>query len=247
MKPGDSGPQHAHSQRTALVVDDDEDARTIVCSALEVMDFISLQAADGATALRLFDECSPDLVILDYMMPFMSGVEVCARIKSEERGKLVPVIMLTALDDVRNKVSALEGGADDYLTKPFHYQELQARIRAQLRVRDLNQQLHIANQELLRMQERLVATERQLAVGQLAGTAAHELGQPLAAMLLNFHLLELLPKSDERFSRALEAVKNDARRMAGMLERLKLAQADKTSEYYDGSKIISLAEQSEKQ
>jgi signal transduction histidine kinase len=135
---------------------------------------------------------------------------------------------------------ALEEGVDDYITKPFNYQELQARVKALLRMRDLNVALRQKNEELKLMQERLVAQERQLAVGQLAGTAAHQLGQPLSAILLNCYLLEQLPKDDAKFVGALTAIKSDAKRMADMIERLRAVNASEREEYYGDTEILKL-------
>jgi signal transduction histidine kinase len=90
------------------------------------------------------------------------------------------------------------------------------------------------------MQERLVAQERQLAVGQLAGTAAHQLGQPLSAILLNCYLLEQLPKDDAKFVGALTAIKSDAKRMADMIERLRAVNASEREEYYGDTEILKL-------
>ena len=151
--------------------------------------------------------------------------------------------MLTARTDVKDKVFALEGGAEDYLTKPFHYQELQARINALLRVRDLNVQLKDKNDELTALQGKVVAQERQLAVHQLAGTAAHQLGQPLAAIMLNCHLIENLPPTDARHQKALMAVKSDAKRMGEMIERLKRTDAGKQGEYFGKDAILKVPEE----
>ena len=165
-------------KRTLLIADDDADTRAIVGSAIQMLGHDFVEAGDGAQALTLATQVKIDLAILDVMMPEMPGTSVCEGIKKLEGGEFIPVLMLTARDSVKDKVTALEGGADDYLTKPFHYQELQARIKALLRVRELNLRLRDKNTELQAMQEKLVQQERQILVAQLAGTAAHQLGQP---------------------------------------------------------------------
>ena len=228
------------SERNILVVDDDQDSRTIAADVLRMLGFSVHEAPDGESGLRALAEASFDLVVLDYMLPGLSGPEVCAKIKSVEGGSLVPVLMLTARTDIKDKVSALEGGADDYLTKPYHFQELQARTKAWLRVRDLNVALREKNEELERVQSKLVQQERQLAALQIAGTAAHQLGQPLSAIVLNCHLLEAVPSGDARAAKALSAIKNDANRMAAMIEGLKRVDASKTESYHGGTKILEL-------
>jgi signal transduction histidine kinase len=93
------------------------------------------------------------------------------------------------------------------------------------------------------MQEKLVQHERQVVVSQLAGTAAHQLGQPLSAIMLNCHLLERLPSTDERFQKALQAVKADAKRMAELIERLRGVDAKKTEAYHGEARILNLEKQ----
>lgn len=90
------------------------------------------------------------------------------------------------------------------------------------------------------MQQRLVDQERQLAVGQLAGTAAHQLGQPLSSILLNCFLLDQLPKSDPKFVGALAAIKNDAKRMAEMIDKLRSVKASEQEEYFGSTQILKL-------
>lgn len=134
----------------------------------------------------------------------------------------------------------MQDGADDYLTKPFHYEELQARVKSQLRIRECSLRLQEKNDELLAMQEKLIQQERQLLVTEFAGTAAHSLGQPLSAIMLNCHLLETLPKEDKKYQQALLAVKNDSRRMAEMLEKLKAIDPEKKQEYYGKTEILDI-------
>ncbi|MBX7143318.1 MAG: response regulator [Oligoflexia bacterium] len=230
----------ANEKRTILVADDDADTRAIVTSAIQMLGHNSVEAADGRQALSLSRELGIDLAVLDIMMPEVNGNEVCQSIKQSEFGPYIPVLMLTARDNVKDKVSSLDGGADDYLTKPFHYQELQARIRALLRVRELNERLRSQNDQLKAMQATIVSQERQLLVNQLAGTAAHQLGQPLSAILLNCHVIETLPAGDPRAQRSLAAIKQDAKRMAEMIERLRSADASKTQSYHGKTAILEL-------
>jgi DNA-binding response OmpR family regulator len=119
--------------RTILVVDDEPTLRETLAEALEADGFQVVTAADGREALARFREHRPDLVLLDLMLPELSGIEVC-RIIRHESG--VPILMLTARSSELDKVVGLELGADDYVTKPFSLRELTARIRALLRRTD---------------------------------------------------------------------------------------------------------------
>lgn len=116
-----------------LIAEDDRNIRRGLADALELEGYRAIQAADGSEALKLFHECKPDLLLLDIMMPGLSGYEVCRRIRHDN--PLIPVIMLTAKSEEIDKVLGLELGADDYVTKPFGLRELSARIAAQLRRR----------------------------------------------------------------------------------------------------------------
>ena len=116
--------------RTILVVDDEPTLRETLVEALEADGFRVVSAADGREALTRFRAERPDLVLLDLMLPELSGIEVCRIIRAESG---VPIVMLTAKDSELDKVVGLELGADDYVTKPFSLRELSARIRALFR------------------------------------------------------------------------------------------------------------------
>ncbi|HEX6487769.1 MAG TPA: response regulator transcription factor [Candidatus Dormibacteraeota bacterium] len=113
-----------------LVVEDDEAIRDVVKYNLVAAGYEVMEASDGAIALRTARTGRPDLVILDLMLPGMSGLEVC---RSLRRDSVVPIIMLTARDSETDRVVGLELGADDYITKPFSMRELLARVGAVLR------------------------------------------------------------------------------------------------------------------
>jgi len=115
-----------------LVVDDERAVRESLRRALELEGYEVELAEDGHDALvRLEGERQPDVVLLDVLMPGIDGLEVCRRLRRD--GSDLPVLMLTARDEVRNRVEGLDAGADDYVTKPFALEELLARIRALLR------------------------------------------------------------------------------------------------------------------
>jgi DNA-binding response OmpR family regulator len=116
--------------RTILVVEDETTLRETLAEALEAEGFRVVSAGDGREALTRFREDRPDLVLLDLMLPELSGIEVCRIIRAESG---VPIVMLTAKDSEVDKVVGLELGADDYVTKPFSLRELSARIRALFR------------------------------------------------------------------------------------------------------------------
>jgi two-component system, OmpR family, response regulator MprA len=117
--------------RQLLVVDDEPPMRTALKRALELDGFEVALATDGCEGLYRADALSPDLIVLDLLMPGVDGIEVCRRLRA--RGDRTPVLVLTARDGVADRVEGLEAGADDYMVKPFALEELLARVRALLR------------------------------------------------------------------------------------------------------------------
>src|SRR5207249_12122979 len=107
-------------------------SRRLLRAILEPLGYEVQEAADGDEALSSLAESTPDLVLLDLMMPRRDGYSVCREIKSDSRTRLVPVIILTTLDQMQDKLKAIELGADDFLNKPFHTLELTTRIRSLL-------------------------------------------------------------------------------------------------------------------
>ncbi|MBP8851924.1 MAG: phosphate regulon transcriptional regulator PhoB [Moraxellaceae bacterium] len=116
-----------------LVVDDEAAIREMIVMALELAGFECLAAEDAVSALNLIIDERPALILLDWMLPGMSGIELARRLKRDESTSEIPVIMLTARGEEDNKIQGLDAGADDYITKPFSTRELVSRIRAVLR------------------------------------------------------------------------------------------------------------------
>jgi two-component system phosphate regulon response regulator PhoB len=124
------------SHKTApkvLLVEDEPAQREVIAYNLEAEGFDVVQAGDGEEAMLLVEEEAPDIVILDWMMPKLSGIEVCRRLKMRAETQKLPVIMLSARGEEVDRVRGLETGADDYVIKPFSVMELMARVRVQLR------------------------------------------------------------------------------------------------------------------
>ncbi len=116
-----------------LIVDDEAAIREMIAIALEMAGFECLEAEDALSAHHIIVDERPALVLLDWMLPAMSGIELARRLKREENTREIPIIMLTARGDEDNKIQGLDAGADDYMTKPFSTRELISRIKAVLR------------------------------------------------------------------------------------------------------------------
>lgn len=130
----------------ALVVDDGEANRELIEACLAGVECEVRMAADGPSALQAIQGYVPDLVLLDVQMPGMDGYEVCQRIKTNPRTRLIPVVMITSLDRTRDRVRALEAGADDYMSKPVDRIELVARVKSALRLKRVYDSLDSAEQ-----------------------------------------------------------------------------------------------------
>ena len=120
-------------QPTVLVVEDEPAQREVLAYNLEAEGFRVSRAENGEEALLLVDEDAPDIIVLDWMLPRVSGIEVCRRLKMRTDTRNVPIIMLSARSEEVDRVRGLETGADDYVVKPYSVIELMARVRAQLR------------------------------------------------------------------------------------------------------------------
>jgi len=163
-----------------LVVDDSRANRELIEACLAGIDCEVRLAPDGRTAIRIVEAECPDLVLLDVQMPGMDGYEVCRWIKANSATRLVPVVMITALDRTEDRVKALEWGADDFMTKPVQRVELVARVRSALRLKALYSTLDSAEQVIFALaaavEAKDVLTERHT---QRVAEAARRLGQRL--------------------------------------------------------------------
>ncbi len=140
---------------TILVVDDQEDNVELLRARLLARGYVVRVATNGQQALDSVQELAPDLILLDVMMPGMSGIEVVRRIKKDENLPFIAVIMQTALDSTESRVEGLDAGADDYITKPINFAELEARVRSMLRIKRLQEELESRERELEEMNDRL--------------------------------------------------------------------------------------------
>ncbi len=131
-----------HLPRSAiLVVDDNPQNVELVQAYLETMNCVTQVAVDGVDALAKVASFKPDLIILDIMMPRLSGFEVCRRLKADPKTRAIPILMVTALHELGDIERGVESGTDDFLTKPVNKLELLTRVKSLLRIRHLQGQL----------------------------------------------------------------------------------------------------------
>jgi DNA-binding response OmpR family regulator len=160
-----------------LVVDDDQYIRLILQKRFILQGYTVLVAEDGERGLEAAKAELPDLIISDWMMPKMDGLEFCRLAKQNEKLRFTYFILLTARDTQDDKIEGIETGADDFVTKPFNDRELLARVRAGLRIS--------------RLQKEIADLQHQKAISELALTLGHEINNPLGIMML---LLQMLQK-----------------------------------------------------
>jgi putative two-component system response regulator len=167
-------------QQVVLVVDDHPLNLELIEGCLADIDCRVITATDGIEALELVKRDHPDLVLLDVMMPRMDGYEVCQRLKASPEGKLLPVVMVTALGQIADRVRGLEVGADDFIVKPIERVELVARVRSLLRVKQLYDRLDDAQRTIFSLARAVEAKDSSLeAHTERVGMNARRVGQML--------------------------------------------------------------------
>jgi signal transduction histidine kinase len=151
-----------------LIVDDAVDTVELLRKRFRAEGYDTDEAYNGEEALQKVIEYNPDLIVLDVMMPKIDGYEVCQRLKSDEKTRYIPILMLTAKGEVEHKVKGLDIGADDYMSKPFDYKELSARIRSLLSLKTAH--------------EKKVVEVKSSALEQMMDQVAHEIRNPLTSI-----------------------------------------------------------------
>lgn len=145
-----------------VIVDDNPHNLRVLSTTLKKEGYEVRPATGGQSALKAIDAKPPELILLDVMMPVMDGYEVCASLKNNEKTEGVPIIFITALDDVKDKVKGFSMGCVDYISKPFQEEEVLARVRTQIRLGRLQNRLEIQNERLKKEAEEKEVLIREL-------------------------------------------------------------------------------------
>ncbi len=197
--------------RTVLVVDDESVNRSVLVNLLSLRKYQVVEAGDGEEALRILDEKQPDAVLLDIMMPRMNGYEVCRRIREKLSAMELPVIFLSAKNQVEDLLAGLESGGNDYLPKPFSAPELLARVRTQTNLKE-------SHAEALRLREQLVHHEKLAAVGSMAAGIVHDFKNPVSVIKGYAMMADDASVQRDLRSEYLGIVSEEADRLADMAQ-----------------------------
>ena len=167
-----------------LVVEDEKDTRYILDKLLSKNGYEVVTSVNGEEAIEILKQHKPKVIIADWTMPIMDGIELCKTLKGDEKYKLIYFIILTARASLKDRVIGLDVGADDFLVKPVDNQELLARIRSGIRIHNL--------------QNELKNIEHNKAIIEMACTIGHKINNPLASLLMSIKNIEDELNSDEK-------------------------------------------------
>jgi len=212
----------APPQADILVVDDTPAILRLLSQMLTGKGYQVRTAASGAEALEAVREHPPDLILLDIMMPEMSGYELCQRLKDSPSTRDTPVLFISALDDTEDKLTAFTAGGVDYVTKPFQMEEVLARVATHLSLRAMQQELQAAGQKLAHQVEELQARNEEL--DAFAHAVAHDLKKPLTSIIGFADMLEEMHGTlpGEEVEESLQAIAANGRRMDRIIDELLL-------------------------
>jgi DNA-binding response OmpR family regulator len=218
-----------------LVADDSILIRRLIEVSVVDRGHETMSAEDGEAAWAMFEDEHPSLVILDWQMPGLDGLEVCRRIRASEWARDTFVLVVTGRIEGDDVVNALDAGADDYLFKPFTPPSITARLAiAERRI--------AANAARWAAEEALANAKWMAGIGQTALAIQHEVNNPLAALLGNVQLMLM----DDDLSAEVRELGDDmlaqARRVANVVKRLSTLEAPQTVEYLTGARMLDLSE-----
>jgi DNA-binding response OmpR family regulator len=219
-----------------LLADDDAFMRLLHEEVLRACGHEPIVASDGTEAWSTFERETPPLVILDWQMPGLDGLEVCRRIREHPQGDTTFVLVVTARDGAEDLTTVLDAGADDYLSKPVTPDNMQARLRIAERRIEVSRARKTAEEELRRA--------RYLAgIGETTLTLQHEINNPLAALLTNASLIQSGVLTDEETKDAIVVIEEQARRIADVVKRLRKIERERSAmsvEYLGDARMIDL-------
>jgi sigma-B regulation protein RsbU (phosphoserine phosphatase) len=209
-----------------LVVEDERDTRFILDKLLTKNNFEVLAVNNGKEALKALETYSPKVILADWTMPVMDGLELCNQVKNDERFKTLYFIILTARTSLRDRVTGLDVGADDFLMKPIENQELVARIRSGIRIYNL--------------QRELKTIEHSKAIVELACSIGHNINNPLSSLKLAVSDLKdiVAAKNNNQTEEDFQIIQQSIERIQTFVQQLIHLENPQIINYSDNSKMI---------
>ena len=172
-----------------LIVDDNKENIDLIAYFLKPQNYEIVTAVDGAEALTKVETTKPDIILLDIMLPKLDGFQVCERVKKNEETRFIPIIMITALKELKDKIRSLEVGADDFISKPFENVELLTRVKSLLRIKKFHDQLEEKNAEL--KEKNIELEQMNQFKEELNHLIVHDMKNPLFVIQGNLQMMEM--------------------------------------------------------
>lgn len=211
-----------------LIVEDEKDTSFILDKLLTKNGYEVIMAHNGQEALEVLKDYLPKIILADWTMPVMDGLELCNILKADEKYKLIYFLMLTARASLKDRITGLDVGADDFLVKPIENQELLARIRTGIRIHNL--------------QNELKNIEHDKAVVEMACTIGHKINNPLSSLIMSVQNLqeELEHQAKKSFKEDLIVIKESIDRIKVLANDLIHLQNPEMTDYTDTNKMLKL-------
>ena len=220
-----------NEQRKILIVEDEPDTAYILGLLLKKNNFEAKIANNGQQALEFLQTFTPQVILADWNMPVMSGIELCAKLKSMDKYKLIYFIILTARSTLQDRVKGLDVGADDFLLKPIENQELLARIRTGIRIHNLQNELR--------------KIEHSKALIEMATTIGHNINNPLSSLVLSLENI----KAELKEQNLTSGINDDFKIIQESLKKIQILAKDLTNlqnpeliQYSDNKKMLNLGD-----
>lgn len=197
----------SYQKARVLIVEDSQESIDLLVYFLKPAGYDIMTAGDGIEAIQIIEKSPPDIILLDIMLPNMDGFQVCERLKKNDRTFHIPIVMITALKELKDKIRALEAGADDFISKPFDSVELLARVKSLLRLKFYHDELIHKNKELERQKQFLIRED--LLKKELTNLIVHDMKNPLFVIQGNLQMMNMqkragIADTDEKYTRRIE-------------------------------------------
>ncbi len=217
-----------NEKKEILIVENDPDTTFLLVKLLSKNNYKVITSKNGEEALEILKSEKPHVIIADWTMPVMDGLELCKTLKRNEAYKLIYFIMLTARASLKDKVTGLDFGADDFIVKPIENMELLARIRSGIRIHELQQELK--------------NIERQKAVLQMACTIGHKINNPLSSLVMSVQNLkdEIKELPSANFEEEFNIISKSIERIKFLANDLVSLQTPEIVDYTSTNKMIKL-------